>query len=149
MQKTLGDRAKTIHFKPVIIKEYKRIYNVFIPSYKCKNAAANIVKIKSPNNYFLNAVMIEINDNELQLLNKREEIYTLKKVDSYDFITGKYLGVALTYLVEPHSIHFKNYIHPRLLDVFLAQSGAYQLSPQFGYIFDKTTFNCYDNLFLL
>lgn len=133
MSSTISDRKITL----VIVKGFKRIFDVDLDPSSSKDLDVLNVE-KSPNDFF-NAVMIEINEEELAELKKREKHYVFEKVTAKDFITGeiyKDCFLSIDYdndvdsgIKKPDKEYFK-----------LCREAAYNISDEFGELFDTTTY---------
>jgi len=125
--------SKTI--TPVIIKGYKRIFNIS----EKKGKSADILNLVKSKNSKFNGVLFEIDDFELEKLRKREDWYNLEKIDYYDFETKKKLGKAIAcidyflFIDKKKKLPEKNYF-------ILCREAAYNLSEEFGRMWDETTF---------
>lgn len=133
LQKTITNRK----FKPVLVKWFKRIFNVDLDPKSSKNTdVLNIAKDKSK---FFNWILIEIDEKELKKLKKREKHYIFEKIEAKDMYSDKIYSnciVAIDYntdidygLKKPKEDYFR-----------LCREAAYHLSQDFWKIFDETTF---------
>lgn len=129
---------ETVHdkkFKLVIVKGYKRIFNLDIR----KNGKSDVLNVVKSKNNFFNGVMFKISESDLFKLKKREDEYNLEEVIVYDFKTKKRLGkalIAIDYFVGIDHDHKKpneHYFH-------LCREGAYHLGKDFGKVWDETTY---------
>src|SRR3989344_8780702 len=81
LRKTISNKK----FRPVIIKGYKRVFNVI----DYKTDGFDVLNLrKSKNNYF-NGVLFHLNKKELRKIRIREYNYELQEVNAYDFSTRK------------------------------------------------------------
>jgi len=132
---SLKETINNKHFKPVIIKGYKRIFDI----YSKKNANSDVLNIKKSKNSKLNGVMFKVNDLELEKIKKREDWYSLKKVKAYDFESGKLLGEC--FIVIDYTIRIdKDNKLPSKCYFILCREAAYHINKKFGNFWDKTTF---------
>ena len=132
LSKTIADRK----FIPVIIKKYQRIFNLKDED----DSDPDVLNaIPSPTHYF-NAVMFYVNNEELIKLKRREEDYNLVEADVYDFNNkNKKIGRAFLSIDEVVGLDKQNKKPDR--DYFIAcREAAYRVSPEFGKIWDKTTY---------
>ena len=131
LRETIPDK----HFTPVIVKGYKRVFNLAIMGGKDPDVL-NLEK--SPNEEF-NGVMFEVNDKELREFKKREEAYNLEETWAYDFLTGKKLCnclIDIDYIVAIDKRHRK----PNKDYFILCRESAYHISREFGKYWDSTTY---------
>lgn len=131
LRETIPDK----HFKPVIVRGYKRIFNLALKT----KGYPNVLNIeKSPQKQF-NGVLFKINEKELRDLMKREAVYNLEKTNIYDFTTKQKLGRA--YVVIDHIVaidHKKR--KPNKKYFILCREAAYQIDRKFGQFWDNTTY---------
>src|SRR3989344_5908505 len=86
--KSLNQTIPPRHFTPVIVKGYKRIFNLLddrVPYHDILNLT------KSKLSKF-NGVMFQVDLKELRRIKKREYEYNLEQTWAYDFLTGKEFG---------------------------------------------------------
>lgn len=135
---------------PVLIKEFRRVFNVcpkhYKPSFKWSNdpieiAAMNIEKYHKSS---INGLAYRIQEHELKVLDKRELYYDRITVPLMDFRSKKNIGKGYAYIAPSNSKWINNSsaekLLPRWEDVVLAREGAYSVNKKFGEFFDKTTF---------
>ena len=133
--KTLRNTISNKRFVPVIVKGYKRIFNLI--DYDLKNP--DVLNIKeSPGGYF-NGVMFSINERELSKIRKRESEYELKKSYVYDFHAKKRLRQCLVFIDHFKFIDHHN-LNPKKAYFILCREAAYHISKKFGNVWDKTTY---------
>lgn len=130
LSKTIKDRK----FIPVIIKGYKRIFNLIEDNKK--EDCLNIIKSKKD---FFNAVMFKINDKELIKIKEREDVYDLEQVEVFNFKTRKKLRKALISSDSLVGLDHKGLL-PDKRYFILCREAAYHLSEEFGKYWDETTF---------
>lgn len=142
--KSLRESIKDKKFRQVIIKGYKRIFNI---SEKEKENS-DILNIQKSKSSYFNAVLFKVDEKELKALKRREDDYNLEKVDVYDFKTKKKIGKALIDIDYFVSID-KNKKLPSRKYFILCRKAAYNISKKFGKMWDKTTYisdnECVDN----
>lgn len=133
--KSLQETFSNKKFKKVIIKGFKRVFNLI----DSKGRNPDVLNIEKSKNNFLNGVLFSVNSKELKKLKEREDDYNLEEVEYYDFKTGKLLGnclISIDYLVAIDHRH-KN---PKKKYFILCREAAYHLSKEFGKMWDETTF---------
>lgn len=119
---------------PVIVKGYKRIFDI---SEDGKNSDVLNV-IKSHGSEF-NGILFEVDDKELGSLSEREDWYNFEETEYYDFKTKKKLGKALT-CADHYILIDKRKELPDKKYFILCREAAYQISNEFGKMWDETTF---------
>lgn len=132
LKKTIDDKK----FTPIIVKGYKRIFNLYVKD----GAKTNVLNVVKEKDKFFNGVLFEVNDKELKKIKKREEGYNFRKVNAYDFKTGKKIGkgiISIFYLKKSDKIN-KN---PNKKYFKICRNGAYKISKEFGKMWDETTYN--------
>lgn len=133
--KSLEDTIKNKKFKQVIVKGYKRVFNLSL-SKRYNEDALNLVKSKGSK---CNGVIFKISEDELIRLNSRELEYNIESVTVYDAKTGKKIGTALTsidFLIKidkKKKFPGKGYFN-------MCRNAAYKIGKSFGRIWDETTF---------
>jgi len=137
---SLKETIKDKKFTPVIVKGYKRIFNLEIRE-KGKTDILNLEKNKSSK---FNGIMFEVSEEELIKLKRREEEYNIEEIEAYEFNSNKKLGkalIAVDYFIgidhdhkKPNEHYFK-----------LCREGAYKIGKKFGKMWDETTYTS-DNL---
>ena len=132
---SLKETINNKHFKPVIIKGYKRIFDIYVK----KSENSDILNREKSKNSELNGVMFKVNDKELRQIKKRENLYNLEKTKAYDFKDKKMLGSCFIVIDYSVKIDRKNKL-PGKSYFILCREAAYHLSKEFGEYWDKTTF---------
>lgn len=145
---TIGSAARKKVYLPVIIHGFKRLFNLlpshYRPSYRISDtpvekAAANIVT--SPHAH-LNGLAFELEEAELEAMDRRERHYDRLETTIYDFFSRKPLGKAFVYAANEHKATLTD--DPTFLpdweDISWARTGAYRYGEQFGIMYDQTTF---------
>ncbi len=120
---------------PVIVKGYKRIFNIS----ETKAGDSDVLNLKKSKGSEFNGLLFEVDDEELERLSIREEGYNLEEVECYDFKTGKELGKAITCIDYYILIDRKKGLPERSYFI-LCREAAYQISQSFGKKWDETTF---------
>ncbi|MDP4012981.1 MAG: gamma-glutamylcyclotransferase family protein [Candidatus Nanoarchaeia archaeon] len=128
LRKTISDKR----FKPVIVKGYKRIFNLAVS----KNSDVLNLK-KSPKSKF-NGLMFQIDNQELNKIKKRESGYELEEVYVYNFKTNKRLNKCFV-VVDHHALD-KYRRKPKKDYFILCREAAYHINKKFGEFWDNTTF---------
>lgn len=147
---TVGDEnSSKKEYIPVIVEGYKRVFNVFAEHYEASHlihendiemGAANIKKAKGA---VFNGVVFAADEEEVELLDRRERYYMRVKVNAQNYYTGEQLQEVYAYCANPDSKSVKNSIDlllPKWRDVDYARRGAYGIDEKFGKMYDKTTF---------
>ncbi len=102
MQSTVSKETK-IRFKPVIVKNYRRLFNLQPDHYKAdnrlrhNNTEIGAANIEPAQGLCFNGLSFEANTSDLGLLDKRERYYNRSVVPFYDFETGEELGECHVY----------------------------------------------------
>jgi cation transport regulator ChaC len=132
--KSLRETVKDRKFKPVIVKGFKRIFNL-----RLNEREGDVLNVVKDRRCFFNGVMFRVNDSELVKLKEREDDYNLEEAEAYDFSTKKKLGkgfVVVDYMVgidkkkrKPSKSYFE-----------LCREAAYHISKEFGKMWDETTY---------
>lgn len=145
---TIGNLTEQKKYRPVIVKGFKRLFNLlplhYNPSFKFSKlpieiSAANLLPHQG--SYF-NGLAFKVSIDELSNLDKRENNYKRTEVPIYDFSSGKRIGMGMVYLAPDHHecvTKDKKYL-PEWDDISYARTGAYRYGNEFGYMYDKTTF---------
>jgi len=145
---TIGNSTEQKKYLPVIVKDFKRLFNLlpihYKPSFKRSKlpveiSAANLVP--NQGSYF-NGLAFQVSNEELSDLDKRESNYKRVEVPIYDFFTGNKIGMGMIYVAPNHHERVTNdnkYL-PEWDDISYARTGAYRYGNKFGHIYDKTTF---------
>ena len=137
--KSLKQTISNKKFKPAIIKDYKRIFN--LNEYKTKDP--DILNVKKSKKAFFNGVLFYVDEKELKRVKKRESEYELESVYAYDFRTGKRL--CKCFIVIDHYLFIDhNKKSPNKNYFKLCREAAYHISRKFGKMWDDTTYvsNC-------
>lgn len=152
LQESLGDTISNKSKKkitPIIIKNYKRLFNLLPDHYEANNflrtdktekGAANIEPAEG---MLFNGLSFEADINDLEHLDKRERYYKRSIVPYFSFKTGEKLGVCHVYEspINARWIVRKNAdLLPLLRDIVYARVGAYRISEAFGKMYDATTY---------
>ncbi len=136
LKETISDKK----FIPIIVKGYKRIFDLEIR----KNGKTDVLNLVKNKNKFFNGVLFKVNEKELKKLKKRESEYNIEEVNIYDFKTKKKCGKALIAIDYFIGIDY-NHKKPNEHYFNLCRTGAYNLSKEFGKIWDETTYTS-DNI---
>ena len=145
---TIGGSAGKKEYIPVIIKGFKRIFNLlpehYSPSFKIsklpvEKAAANVIPTGSG---YLNGLAFEVAENELSELDRREKHYRRVECNAADFHSGVVIERAMIYSA-PYGMEWvtrdPKYL-PDWEDIAFARTGAYRYGSEFGRMYDQTTF---------
>lgn len=133
--KLLKETCKDKRFQPVIVKGYKRVFN--IAEYKSKDP--DVLNLEKSKESSFNGVVFKINEEELLKMKKREDWYNLEESDYYAFDTNNKIGKC--YLFIDHLILIdKHHKNPNKKYFILCREAAYHLSKKFGEFWDNTTF---------
>jgi len=84
LSRTLPDKK----FYPVIVKGYKRIFNMMDED----GIDSDVLNLAVSSGAKFNGLMFHINNKELKNLMNREKDYNLEKTKSFDFKTGKFVS---------------------------------------------------------
>jgi len=133
--KSLRETIKDRRFKPVLVKGYKRIFDLVT----MRNKNSDVLNLKKSKKHFFNGVLFKVSDEELKKLACREPEYNLEKTTAYDWKTKKKIGtcvIVIDYFVgidKKEKLPSKNYFK-------MCREAAYEISEEFGKMWDKTTF---------
>ncbi|MEK6898137.1 MAG: gamma-glutamylcyclotransferase family protein [Nanoarchaeota archaeon] len=131
--RSLSHTIKNKKFIPVIVKGYKRIFD--LGGGKSRSDVLNLEEDKKEK---FNGVLFSVSDAELRKIKKREDGYDMKSGEAYDFSTGKKLGKCLL-VIDHQDIDYKK-MEPDKDYFILCREAAYHISKKFGKFWDKTTF---------
>jgi hypothetical protein len=145
---SLGKAAAAKLYHPVIVRGFKRLFNLlpshYKPSYRISDqaverAAANIIPSEEDN---FNGVAFEVSPEELAAIDSRESHYRRIETIMFDFNSGKPLGNAYVYsAVDDHGLLTSDPSYlPDWEDISWARTGAYRHGEAFGRMYDETTF---------
>src|SRR3989344_1219210 len=132
---SLKETINNKHFKPVIIKGYKRIFDIYVK----KNENSDILNLEKSKNSELNGVMFKVNELELKEIKKRENLYNFETTKAYDFGNKKIIGDCFIVVDYSIKIDKKNKL-PSKNYFILCREAAYHINKKFGEYWDKTTF---------
>lgn len=145
---TIGESARSKSYTPVIVKGFKRLFNLlplhYKPSFRISDlpverAAANVVACDGA---YFNGLAFPVDEEELIELDKRESSYDRLEVKIYDFSSMKSIGDAFVYSAN----HLRATLTddasflPDWIDISWARTGAYSISHEFGVMYDQTTY---------
>lgn len=122
-------------FKQVIVKGYKRVFNLATRY----DDAPNVLNIVKDPDHSFNGVMFQVNDEELKLLAKREAYYNIEVTDAFDFSSGEKIGQGFVF-VDVYIEIDKDGRNPFKQYFVMCREAAYNLSKDFGKRWDETTF---------
>lgn len=152
LQESLGDTVgshKKKKFNPVVVKNYKRLFNLLPDHYEAYNylrtngterGAANIEPAQG---FQFNGLSFEANASDLKSLDQRERYYKRSEVLHFDFETGEELGWCYVYespLDARWLVRKNTDLLPLWRDIVYARVGAYRISENFGKMYDATTY---------
>ncbi len=148
LQKTIGESVRQKKYIPVLIKGFKRLFNVlpahYKPSYKIldlpyEKAAANVILSETD---VLNGLAFEVSENEIIDLDKREKSYQRCEAKMFDFITGEFMGNGFIYsaAIDSKRVTKDTRFLPDWEDIAFARTGAYRYGQSFGQTYDMTTY---------
>ena len=139
--------AKTYH--PITVFDYKRLFNLRPEHYESSRMLSprgnedGAMNVQSSQGDSFNAVMFRVSDDELTRLDERERYYDRILVPVHRFEDGEPCGEAFVYSAAPGSpwvIDDPDRLMPRWLDIEHGRTGSYRISPEFGRMFDRTTY---------
>ncbi|MBI2451493.1 gamma-glutamylcyclotransferase [Candidatus Pacearchaeota archaeon] len=133
--KSLRESIPDKHFVPVIVRGFKRVFNLGLEKGKDPDVL-NVVKDKK---HFFNGVLFDVNEKELKKIKEREDDYNLEQIGAYDFLTGKELCKCFILIDQFVGIDHKKK-KPNKSYFILCREAAYHISREFGKIWDETTF---------
>jgi len=129
LKETINDKK----YELVIVRGYKRIFNIF------NGWRKDILNLKKSSNSKFNGVIFEVDDEELRKIKKREDIYKFEEVEVYGFKSRKKIRkafIVIDYFIDidkEKKLPSKNYF-------VLCREAAYHISRKFGNYWDKTTY---------
>ncbi len=129
LKEDIGDKR----FKPVIVKGFKRIFDIY------EGKRGDVLNLEEDKKGKFNGVMFKVDENELRKLRKREDVYGFEKKNVYDFKTRKKIGKALLFIDFFIDIDKKKKL-PDKRYFILCREAVYHISKEFGRMWDKTTF---------
>jgi len=133
--KSLKETIKDKKFTPVIVKGYKRIFNLKIEN----DTDPDMLNVmKHPGSTF-NGVLFKVNEKELDQIKERESEYNLEKTKCYDFKTKKYIDKCFVVADYNVSLDKKGFL-PDKSYFILCREAAYMISEEFGKYWDNSTF---------
>ena len=130
--KSLRETVPDKRFEPVIVKGYKRIFDIV----QHKSDVLNLEKSKG---HSFNGVMFTVNAEQLKELKKRESGYNLEKVWAYAFPSNKRLYQCSLFVDHCVAID-KQHLKPQNGYFKLCREAAYHISKDFGKMWDDTTY---------
>lgn len=154
LQESLGDTigadgAGRKRFRPIIVKNYRRLFNLLPDHYVADNrlrtdgteiGAANIEPAAGEQ---FNGLAYEVDASDLERLDQRERYYVRRPVAYFDFETGEALGQCFVYESEPNArwiVRNVQRLLPLWRDIVYARVGAYRIGTAFGKMYDQTTY---------
>lgn len=154
LQESLGDtissdKAATKVYRPVVLKNSRRLFNLLPDHYEADNRLRNddteigAANVEPAEGAQFNGLMFEVEEAELSELDKRERYYERASAPCYDFKTGEYLGESYVYespLDARWIVRDVKKLLPLWRDIVYARVGAYRISEAFGKMYDATTY---------
>lgn len=137
--KSLQEDLNNKKFKKVIVKGYKRIFDINLTSALKSKKTTDILNVEEEKGFQFNGVMFKIDDKEIKNLKKREEGYKFKEVECFDFKTKKRIGKAFL-SIDSHYMIDKYHKKPNRKYLILCREAAYHINKKFGQFWDETTF---------
>jgi len=145
---TIGHSAGEKVYHPVIVKGFKRLFNLLPSHYKpsfriskqaVERAAANIIPCKDAT---FNGLAFEVDDKELAEIDRREKHYDRIETVIYDFTSGEVIGNGFVYVASTARADLTDDARflPDWIDISWARTGAYRIGHDFGLMYDQTTF---------
>ena len=129
--KSLKETIKDKKFIPVIVKGYKRIFDLD------ENSGDELNVEKSKNHKF-NGVLFKVNEKELEKIKGREDGYNIDEVDAYEFTTKKKIGKCFLF-IDYYDVDYEKKT-PDKSYFILCREAAYAISDDFGKFWDLTTY---------
>lgn len=132
---SLKETIKDKPFKQIIVKGYKRVFN--LKEEKSKDPdVLNLIKNKKSD---FNGVLFKVNEKELKKIKEREDIYNIEETLCYNFNTNKKLSKCLIFIDKLIYIDNKNLL-PNKEYFILCRKAAYKISKKFGEYWDNSTY---------
>lgn len=134
---------------PVIVRNYKRLFNVrpehYQSSHKLNDAGIELgaMNVEPSTGSSFNALALPVNTLELEILDQRERYYHRVTAPVHDFSTGEPVGLGHIYAADLGSKWVDRDIRqllPRWQDIVWARTGTYAISHAFGQYYDATTY---------
>mgnify|MGYP001568653415 FL=1 len=129
LRETIGNK----HFIPVIVKGYKRIFDIDL----IKGKNSDVLNLEKNSKCKFNGVVFSVTDKELERLRKREDNYELEETTFYDMKKREKLGNCFVFVdhidMDKEMLPDKSYF-------LLCREAAYHLTKRFGKMWDGTTF---------
>lgn len=132
-----ASRAKTIpprEATPIIVKGYRRIFNMAI----LDGPEPNVLNAERQQASSFNAVTIIVNEEELELLKRRETNYDPEHTPYYDPQKGEQLGTAIIFIGKKEAKDTSER-PPNSKYLKLCRKAAYSIGINFGMQWDRTT----------
>lgn len=133
--RSLSGTARVRKFIPVIVKGYKRVFNLVSD----KNAGGDILNLEQNMKYFFNGIMFEVDEDELRKIKEREDDYNFIETAAYDLKEKKKFSpcfISVDFIV---GIDHKKQ-NPDKSYFVLCREAAYHINKEFGKLWDETTF---------
>ncbi len=130
--KSLRETVPDKHFEPVIVKGYKRVFDIV----QHKSDVLNLEKSKG---HSFNGVMFTVDAEQLKKLKKRESGYNLEKVWAYKFPSDKRISQCSLFVDHCVAID-KHHLNPQKSYFKLCREAAYHINKDFGRMWDSTTY---------
>ncbi len=152
LQESLNDtvsKEEKIIYTPVIVKNYKRLFNLLPDHYEADNKLRNDFtetgahNIEAAKGFHFNGLSFDADYSDLENLDKRERYYKRSEVPYFDFYSEKELGVCHVYESPLNARWIQrdiNKLLPLWRDIVYARTGAYRISEKFGKMYDETTY---------
>ncbi len=131
--KSLKEDCKDKKFKQVIVKGYKRIFNID------EGNSHDVLNLTPEKSSAFNGVLFKVNDRELKKLKEREDWYNIEESECYNFNTNKKAGKCLLFIDHMILID-KHHKNPDKRYFILCREAAYHISKKFGRYWDETTY---------
>jgi cation transport regulator ChaC len=123
------------HFTPVVIKGWRRIFDVR----DVRSKEPDVLNAEKLRGHDFNAVLFQVSHSELRKLMKRETEYKLTRVKAHEFLTGKMLCGC--FMVTDRGVGIDTTgLKPNRSYFIECRRAAYHVSNEFGRYYDETTF---------
>jgi N-formylglutamate amidohydrolase len=135
---SLSQTIKDKHYVPVIIKGYKRVFDLRVNG----GDRSDLLNVHKYPGHKMNGVMFSVSREEFEKLMSREHHYRAERVLAHDYTTGKPSGFGV--LVCDHFLDIDHEGKKPDIEYFKeCRRAAYLISDDFGRYWDETTYTSY------
>jgi hypothetical protein len=147
--RTVGQEVQGRPFLPVVVRGFQRLFNLrpeaYEPSFRMSRDPVEVAAANAQPSagHLFNGLAFGVREAELPALDQRERYYQRVLVPVHTFPEERALGQAFLYSAPPASPWVPAdgpSLLPRWKDILLSRGGAYEVSEDFGRMFDRTTY---------